>query len=92
MKQASQMYCASVWLLPSKFDALMPQSVLHPATMRKYLKPIAHATGAELTFKANCFEAHGHELQVRAAVSMILELDIMHVRTKPRANTQFLQY
>lgn len=37
-------------------------------------------TGAEVVFKSMCFEMHGLEHEVRAAVNMILELDIVKVR------------
>jgi hypothetical protein len=37
-------------------------------------------TGAEVVFKSMCFEMHGLEHEVRAAVNMILELDIIKVR------------
>jgi len=36
-------------------------------------------TGAEVVFKSMCFEMHGLEHEVRAAVNMILELDIIKV-------------
>jgi hypothetical protein len=57
----------------------MPQASLNPAQMQPILKRIAHATGAEVVFKSNCFEMHGLEQEVRAAVMMVLELDIIHV-------------
>ena len=37
-------------------------------------------SGAEVVFKSMCFEMHGLEHEVRAAVNMILELDIIKVR------------
>jgi hypothetical protein len=57
----------------------MPQASLNPAQMQPVLKRIAHATGAEIVFKSNCFEMHGLEQQVRAACLMILDLDIVQV-------------
>jgi hypothetical protein len=77
--QACQFYVASFWLLPISFDVLMPQASLNPAQMQPILKRIAHSTGAEVVFKSNCFEMHGLEQEVRAAVMMVLELDIVHV-------------
>ncbi|ORY26615.1 hypothetical protein BCR39DRAFT_254880 [Naematelia encephala] len=78
MAQACQFYVASLWLLPVSFDVLMPQTSLNPAQMQPILKRIAHSTGAEVVFKSNCFEMHGLEREVRAAVMMILELDVIH--------------
>lgn len=37
------------------------------------------SSGAEVVFKNNCFEMHGLDTQVRAAASMVLELDIVKV-------------
>jgi hypothetical protein len=61
----------------------MPQASLNPAQMQPILKRIAHATGAEVVFKSNCFEMHGLEQEVRAAVMMVLELDVIHVSSPP---------
>ena len=38
------------------------------------------ASGAEVVFKSMCFEMHGLEHEVRTAVNMIMELDIIKVR------------
>ncbi|WWD20688.1 hypothetical protein CI109_105164 [Kwoniella shandongensis] len=78
MALACQFYVASFWLLPISFDVLMPQASLNPAQMQPVLKRIAHATGAEVVFKSNCFEMHGLEQEVRAAVMMVLELEAIH--------------
>ncbi|WVR08561.1 hypothetical protein IAU60_005616 [Kwoniella sp. DSM 27419] len=78
MGLACQYYVASFWLLPISFDVLMPQATLNPAQMQPILKRIAHATGAEVVFKSNCFEMHGLEQEVRAAVIMVLELEAVH--------------
>ncbi|KAK8850505.1 hypothetical protein IAR55_004423 [Kwoniella newhampshirensis] len=78
MALACQYYVASFWLLPISFDVLMPQASLNPAQMQPVLKRIAHATGAEVVFKSNCFEMHGLEQEVRAAVMMVLELEAIH--------------
>ncbi|WWC98543.1 hypothetical protein V866_005435 [Kwoniella sp. B9012] len=78
MGLACQFYVASFWLLPISFDVLMPQATLNPAQMQPILKRIAHATGAEVVFKSNCFEMHGLEQEVRAAVMMVLELEAIH--------------
>ncbi|WVO20505.1 uncharacterized protein IAS62_001802 [Cryptococcus decagattii] len=78
MALACQFYVASVWLLPVTFDVFMPQPTLNPAQMQPILKRIAHSSGAEVVFKSNCFEMHGLEQQVKAAVMMVLEQDIVH--------------
>ncbi|WVF68055.1 hypothetical protein IAT40_002818 [Kwoniella sp. CBS 6097] len=78
MGLACQFYVASFWLLPISFDVLMPQASLNPAQMQPVLKRIAHTTGAEVVFKSNCFEMHGLEQEVRAAVMMVLELEAIH--------------
>jgi len=82
--QACQFYIASFWLLPISFDVLMPSATLNPPQMQPILKRIAHATGAEVVFKSNCFELHGLEQEVRAAVMMVLELEAIQVSTQDR--------
>lgn len=57
----------------------MPQPTLNPAQLQPILKRIAHSSCAEVVFKSNCFEMHGLEQQVKAAVMMVLEQDIVHV-------------
>jgi hypothetical protein len=47
--------------------------------MQPILKRIAHSTGSEVVFKSNCFEMHGLEQEVRAAVMMVLELEAIQV-------------
>lgn len=79
MALACQFYVASFWLLPISFDVLMPSASLNPAQMQPILKRISHTTGAEVVFKSNCFEMHGLEQEVRAAVMMVLELDVIAV-------------
>jgi len=44
------------------------------------------ATGAEIVFKSMCFEMHGLEHEVRAAVNLILELELIKVRHHIREN------
>jgi hypothetical protein len=79
LSQACQFYVASFWLLPVTFDVLMPQASLNPAQMQTVLKHVSHLTGAEVVFKSNCFEMHGSESQVRAAVMRVLELEVVQV-------------
>ncbi|KAF9243803.1 cytoplasmic protein [Melanogaster broomeanus] len=70
MQLTCQYYVASFWLLPIQFNVLLP-----PATLNS--SQISLTTGAEVVFKSMCFEMHGMEYEVRAAVNMILDLDIV---------------
>lgn len=71
----------SFWLLPVQFNALLPPATLNPSAVTNLLKQISIATGAEVVFKSMCFEMHGLEHEVRAAVSMIMDLDMVKVGT-----------
>lgn len=75
MALASQHYVASIWLLPVGFDVFASQQMLTMAQITPALKHISNLSGAEVVFKSNCFEVHGLESEVRAAVSQLLELD-----------------
>ncbi|KAI5119924.1 hypothetical protein M0805_000889 [Coniferiporia weirii] len=75
MQLACQFYVASLWLLPVQFNVLLPPSTLNPAQMTNVLKQISDSSSAEVVFKSMCFEMHGLEHEVRAAVSMVLDLD-----------------
>ncbi|EJT97951.1 cytoplasmic protein [Dacryopinax primogenitus] len=77
MQLACQFYIASFWLLPMTFDAMVPSQSINPAQMPAVLKRISNQSGAEIVFKSNCFEMHGLEHEVRAAVQIVLELDIV---------------
>lgn len=77
--QACQFYVASLWLLPAQFNVLMPSTSLNPSQVSAILKQVSYASGAEIVFKGMCFEMHGLEHEVRAAVSMLLDLDIVKV-------------
>ncbi|TCD70046.1 hypothetical protein EIP91_005027 [Steccherinum ochraceum] len=77
MQLACQYYVASLWLLPAQFNVLMPSSTLNPNQAATIIKQVSHATGAEIVFKGMCFEMHGLEHEVRAAVTMLLDLDIV---------------
>jgi hypothetical protein len=66
-------------LLPVQFNALLPPANLNPSTITALLKQISIATGAEVVFKSMCFEMHGLEHEVRTAVNMIMELDVIKV-------------
>ncbi|RDB29615.1 Meiotically up-regulated gene 60 protein [Hypsizygus marmoreus] len=77
MQLACQYYVGSFWLLPMQFNALLPPATLNPTAVTTLLKQISITTGAEVVFKSMCFEVHGLEHEVRSAVSMIMELDII---------------
>ncbi|KLO20412.1 cytoplasmic protein [Schizopora paradoxa] len=79
MQLACQFYVASLWLLPVQFNVLLPPSTLNPSQISTVLKQIADVSGAEVVFKSMCFEMHGLEHEVRAAIQMILELDAIKV-------------
>lgn len=63
-----------------QFNALLPPATLNPSQVGSLLKQISMATGAEVVFKSMCFEMHGLEHEVRAAVNMIMDLDLIKVR------------
>ncbi|KIK71273.1 hypothetical protein GYMLUDRAFT_66480 [Collybiopsis luxurians FD-317 M1] len=77
MQLACQFYVGSFWLLPVQFNALLPPPTLNPSQVTTLIKQISLTTGAEVVFKSMCFELHGLEHEVRAAVGMIMELDII---------------
>ena len=79
MQLACQFYVSSLWLLPVQFNVLLPPPTLNPAQMTTVLKQISDMSGAEVVFKSMCFEMHGLEHEVRAAISMILELEVIKV-------------
>jgi hypothetical protein len=69
----------SFWLLPVQFNALLPPANLNTTAITALLKQISTATSAEVVFKSMCFEVHGLEREVRAAVNMVMDLDIIKV-------------
>ncbi|KAG9314646.1 cytoplasmic protein [Chiua virens] len=77
MQLACQYYVASFWLLPIQFNVLLPPATLNSSQVTTLLKQISLTTGAEVVFKSMCFEMHGLEYEVRAAVSKILDLDLV---------------
>ncbi|KAF9499878.1 hypothetical protein BDN71DRAFT_1410489 [Pleurotus eryngii] len=77
MQLACQFYVASFWLLPVQYNVLLPPTTLNASQVSTLLKQISISTGAEVVFKSMCFEMHGLEQEVRAAVGMILELDVI---------------
>jgi hypothetical protein len=90
MGLASQFYVANVWLLPLHFNVLMPTSnSINSASIPLVLRRLSVGSGAEVVFKSSCFEIHGLEGEVRHAVGMILDLDIVKV-SYFLANLRFL--
>lgn len=77
MQLTCQFYVASFWLLPTQFNVLLPPSTLNATQVTNIIKQVSNATGAELVFKGMCFEMHGLEHEVRHAVNMIMDLDIV---------------
>jgi hypothetical protein len=57
----------------------MPPPTINPSQVPPILQDIAATSGAEAVFKTNCFELHGLESEVRAAVQLVLELEIVKV-------------
>lgn len=79
MQLACQFYVASFWLLPVNFNVLMPASTVNPTHIPALLKRISNLSGAEVVFKTNCFEMHGLEPEVRSAVSLVFDLEVVKV-------------
>ncbi|KAF8316159.1 hypothetical protein DL93DRAFT_2030902, partial [Clavulina sp. PMI_390] len=78
MLLASQFYIASIYLLPLQYNMLVPSANgLNPAAMGGVLRAVCSRSGAEMVCKAGMFEVSGLESEVRAAVAMILELDLI---------------
>ena len=61
------------------FDVLVPAPSLNVSLLQPVLKSIAQQTGAEIVFKSNCIEMHGMEAQVREAVLIVMELEMIRV-------------
>ena len=77
--QACQYYIGSFWLLPVQFNAMLPPPTLNTTAITALLKQVSVATGAEVVSKGMSFEMYGLEQEVRAAVNMIMEVDIIKV-------------
>ncbi|KAF7320226.1 KH domain protein [Mycena kentingensis (nom. inval.)] len=80
MQLACTYYVGSFWLLPIQFNALLPPATLSPSQVTNLLKQISVASGAEVVFKSMCFEMHGLEQEVRSAVGMVMELEMIQAR------------
>ncbi|KAJ7293343.1 cytoplasmic protein [Mycena rebaudengoi] len=70
MALACNYYVGSFWLLPIQFNALLPPATLNATQVTNLIKQISNCFGM-------CFEMHGLEQEVRSAVNMIMELDII---------------
>ncbi|KAL0950895.1 hypothetical protein HGRIS_007654 [Hohenbuehelia grisea] len=77
MQMACQFYVASFWLLPVQYNVLLPPATLNPSQVTNLLKQISVNTGAEIVFKSMCFEMHGLEHEVKQAVNMVMELEMI---------------
>lgn len=77
MQLTCQFYVASFWLLPAQFNVLLPPPTLSAAQVTAIIKQVSNATGAEVVFKSMCFEMHGLEHEVRNAITLIMDLDIV---------------
>jgi hypothetical protein len=86
--KACQYYVGSFWLLPVQFNALLPPATLNASQVTSLLQQISLSTGAEVVFKSMCFEMYGLEQEVRAAVNMVMELDIIKVKVYSAAFDQ----
>lgn len=73
MALAVHVYSTSYWLLPMNF---MPPNLL-PSQIIPVLESICRETACESNFKNNCFEFHGLEADMRRAVTLIGEKDIV---------------
>ena len=62
-----------------QFNPLMAPATLNPAQVAGLLPSISSASGAEIVFKNMCFEMHGLEHEVRAAINTIMELEVVKV-------------
>lgn len=83
---------ASLWLLPAQFNVLLPSTTLNHTQVSTILKQVSYTSGAEVVFKGMSFEMHGLEHEVRTAVSMLLELDIVKVEPQPFARLSSLKF
>jgi hypothetical protein len=80
MALTCQFYLGSVWLLPpvgSYHGGAQPTPTVNAAHLTPFLKTIVNKSGAEVVFKNNCFEIYGVEVEVKHAVSMVLDLDFV---------------
>lgn len=76
-RQTCQFYVSQFWLLPLSFDVFVPPPSVNPAQVSAILNLVSSTTSAEAVFKSNCFEFHGLEAEIRAAVQLILGLDLI---------------
>ncbi len=60
---------------------MLPSASLNHTQVTTILKQVSYTSGSEVVFKGMSFEMHGLEHEVRTAVTMLLELDIVKVRS-----------
>lgn len=77
MALAAQFYTASIWLLPMGYDVFAVQQALTLQYIAPALRLVSVQSGAEVLFKSNCFEVHGLETEVRTAVALLLDLELV---------------
>ncbi|KAI0034911.1 cytoplasmic protein [Vararia minispora EC-137] len=77
MQLACHFYIASLWLLPTQFNPLLPPSNLTPAQVTNILKQVSSVTSAEVVFKSGTFEMYGLEHEVRSAITLLLDIDVL---------------
>ncbi len=58
----------------------MPTASLNPTQVANILKQVSYTTGAEIVFKGANFELYGLQHEIRAAITMLLDLDIIKVK------------
>ena len=77
MGLAVHIYIATFWLLPLGYNALMPPPSLNPNQVTATLEAIVRNCDVEAVYKKNLFEFHGLEADVRAAIAMLREMDVV---------------
>ena len=77
MGLAVHVYIATFWLLPLGYNALMPPPSLNPNQVTATLEAIVRHCDVEAIYKKNLFEFHGLEADVRAAIAMLREKDVV---------------
>ncbi|KAJ7932640.1 cytoplasmic protein [Mycena leptocephala] len=68
------------WIILAPADPiqrLAAPTTLNASQVTNLLKQISIASGAEVVFKSMCFEMHGLEQEVRSAVNMVMELEMI---------------
>lgn len=77
-------------MLPAAYNPIIPQAIPNLAQIPSTVTRLASATGAEVVFKANTFEIFGLEHEVRNAITMIFDLDLVKVYHTSRSYSRRL--